>query len=170
MTLAPWWESWLGGTDDSLLLLDYFEKRTPGAVSLAEVLVELHLLTPLQHGSWARADAWFALPGMPEAHFGLAVEVVIDLSAVVVECIHSGVVPVAAFGPAGESDGVIDIDLAASAPELVLLQSALGSFLAEPGRFEISEFLDGDELQELTSHCTQIVAELQAYLSAAPAT
>jgi len=170
--LARWWnvDIGLGQSDDSLLLIDYFADRVTARVSdgrsldaasrfvLGEVLDDLHLAAAPEGTS----DTWFALlggRGPREAHFGEREAVLLDLAAIVVECLRNGGVHLPSLGGVTDLDTTLRID-ADPGPTQHLTRS-VEAFATHPDGTDLAAVCDPDELRILVDAARELAAELR---------
>jgi len=168
LVILRWWggDGTLGQADDSLLLLDYFGTASARSLPLNIVLRDLHLWEPLEAQDLASADAYFvSKPGF-EPHFDIAVGMVLDLAAIVLECAVNDAVSFRALDPSSAYPGTIEVVTTGSADGLLLLLGGLDWFAVNPQSTELADLLSADELSASAQAAIEIAAELrQAALS-----
>jgi hypothetical protein len=172
MYIDKWWGHYVGGCDDSFLLLDYFGGKAVGELTLNRILQDLHLVELLTSDTLAAGDAYWIVvapdhepfPGVFEPHFDMPIDVVVDLSAIVVECLHNGSISIRELHKRTKYEQIISIST--TKEDIALLKRGLDSFIQSPKEFDISEFLSEEELSEMLSACKEISAELLSAQSA----
>jgi len=162
MHIDRWWGKYVGGSDDSLSLVEYFARRKQSVIRLSEVLDDLHFEN---RAELLTAQArYFLEDGAHHVDFQLAVDVVIDLSAILLESLHSGRVTLAELsGDTRHGDRTFSIQ--ADRESLTALLSALETFIREPGESELAEMVPEEALAEVTQACAEIRGELVQFLS-----
>lgn len=73
--INKWWGSYIGGCDDSLLLLDYFGQKDTGHFNLREVLEDIHLYSLLKSKDLGNGDLYFEVSKDYAPHFDMAIDV-----------------------------------------------------------------------------------------------
>ena len=152
--IKKWWGNYVGGCDDSLLLLDYFGKQTQSNLELSKILSDIHLDVLLKENSINGGDVYFCVEKTHEPHFDMAVDVVIDLSAILLESIKNGMVDIKHLDSSSKYSNSFSIS--ASKDDAMLLLSGLNNFINTPQEYELAEFMDESELQELVNDCKEI--------------
>ncbi len=109
--IGKWWGNYIGGCDDSLLLLDYFGNKKEKNLKLSEILSDLHIDTMLADNSVNQGDAFFFIDESYVPHFDLAIDVIIDLSAILLECIKNGGVSITDLDEGSEYSNKISISV-----------------------------------------------------------
>ena len=152
--IKKWWGNYIGGCDDSFLLLDYFGKQTQSNLELSKILSDIHLDTLLKENAINGGDAYFQSGETYKPHFNMAVDVVIDLSAILLESIKNGTVDIKRLNSSSKYSNSFSIST--SKDDVVLLLSGLNNFINASKESELEDFLDESELQELVSDCREI--------------
>lgn len=155
MYIEKYWGNYIGGSDDSMTLLEYLAQKQTEALSLAEIFSDSGLD---KLGSMAQTDGELALPveGM-EAPIYSAISLIADLAAILLECRVNGSVSLAELSDMCDDAAVT---LTADAAELELIDKALADFSADPLSYDISEMLSEEEAEELAAICEQLRNEL----------
>lgn len=159
--ISKWWGNYIGGCDDSLLLLDYFGKSQSDTLTLRQIFEDTHLSFALESGEIENADLYFESELGYEPHFDMAINVIIDLSAILLECLHNKQLEIKDLDKSTEYKK--DIAISASKQDISLLKRGLDKFINRPQSFELADFIDEDELSELISDCQSISNELNAF-------
>ena len=76
------------------MLLDYFGNKKEKNLTLSEILSDLHVDALLAENSVNQGDAYFTIDESYVPHFDLAIDVIIDLSAILLECLKNGEVSI----------------------------------------------------------------------------
>lgn len=160
----------IGDSDDSLSLIDYFENRKYETVKLSTVLRELMLDRYLGKGSLQQSKEMFfvmthADGRSTEKAFMISINPVIDLCAVLVECIHAGRVGTKDLIPSSNNPVIIKIDI--EKEDLTLLINELDLFCTRPLSYDLFDFVPEDDMLELAGMCKEILVQLKEYCSTA---
>ena len=97
--IKKWWGNYVGGCDDTFLLLDYFGSQKQSNLELSKILSDIHLNTLLKENSVNEGDIYFSINESYEPHFDMAIDVIIDLSAILLESIKNGKVDIKELDP-----------------------------------------------------------------------
>ena len=159
--IDKWWGNYIGSCDDSLLLLDYFGNKKEKNLSLSEILSDLHIDTMLAENSVNQGDAYFSIDESYMPHFDLAIDVIIDLSTILLEYIKNGELSISDFDESSEYTNKIYISV--SEKELKLLLSGLKHFIDAPYDYELANYMDENSLKELVNDCQEVYDALSSY-------
>ncbi|WP_028896565.1 imm68 putative immunity domain-containing protein [Prevotella sp. HUN102] len=152
--IKKWWGNYVGGCDDTFLLLDYFGSQKQDNLELSKILSDIHLNTLLKENSVNEGDAYFTINESYEPHFDMATDVIIDLSAILLESIKNGKVNMKELDPNSEYSNFFSIST--SKDDAMLLLNGLNNFINTPQEYELADFMDESELEELVSDCKEI--------------
>ena len=153
MYIEKYWGNYIGGSDDSMTLLEYLAAKGKGELTLNEIFADsgMDKLEDIR-----QTDGALSLPVEDlDADIQYAIDLIADLAALLLECKMNGSVDLAEHDM---DEGVIGIT--ATAEEHQRINSALADFVAEPLSFDISEMLDEDEASEMAELCGQLRTEL----------
>jgi len=160
--ISKWWGNYIGGCDDSLLLLDYFGKSASETLTLRQIFEDIHLDFVLESGEIENADLYFELESEYKPHFEMSINVIIDLSAILLECLHNEQVTISDLDKSTKYQKRIAIS--AEKQDISLLKKGLDKFINAPQSFELAGFLSENELSELISDCQSVSHELNAFI------
>ena len=144
------------------MLLDYFGNKKEKNLKLSEILSDLHVDSMLAENSVNQGDAYFSINESYVPHFDLAIDVIIDLSAILLECIKNGEVSVSDLDESSEYINKISISV--SEQGLQLLLSGLKNFIDSPNEYELADFMDENSLKELVNDCQEVYDALSSYV------
>lgn len=156
MYIDKWWGEYVGGTDDSMLLMDYFEQKAQKVFPLAQVFKDLHL-DALEAGESVNGTQAFFDWNDGRADFMIVIDVVMDLSALVLESLHSGSVVL-------EEGSEEAFSISAEKHEIALLQDELTRFAADPLSYDLNEVVPDEDMFVIAAHCKEIAQELGKYI------
>lgn len=166
MYISKWWGNMIGGSDDSLCLVDYFEYRAFSLVPLSTVLHELMLDQYLGKTTLQESKEMFFVITYPdgrsmEVDFDISIDPVIDLCALLVEQIHSGSICTLDLVPSSKEP--VTFKIALEKQPLKMLLDELTLFCREPLSYDLAEMVPEDHMMELAEMCQGIADELNAY-------
>lgn len=162
MYIDRWWGNYAGGSDDSFLLLDYLGSRPDSRLSLHQILKDLHLHELLKNNKLSEGDAYFEMGEGYVPHFDMAVDVLVDLSAILLESLHEGSFKIQDLDKSSKDVRTYSIE--SNEEDVLLLLDNLEHFIQNASLYEISELMDEESLSELLSDCAEIKNELKSYI------
>jgi hypothetical protein len=167
MYIAKWWGRLIGGSDDALTLVDYFESRKRRRFALREILRDLSLDKYLGKTTLRESkDLSFSVE-LPDGRtlvksFMISIDPVIDLCAILLECAHSGSVDTGELFPSSKQPLVFGVDMEKKALKLLLDELAL--FCEAPMRYDLAALVPESDMSELADACREIEGELRAFM------
>lgn len=157
--------NYIGGTEDTLLLIDYFGKQTESKLLLRKVLSDIHLDVLLEKGFVGNGDVYFAETEPHNTYFDFAINVVIDLSAILLENLKSSVVDMNLLDEDKKYSNKFTIST--SKEDVKLLKKTLDKFIVAPQDYELAEPLSEKDWQKLIADCIVISNSLSEYINLA---
>ncbi|KQN99901.1 imm68 putative immunity domain-containing protein [Paenibacillus sp. Leaf72] len=161
MYISKWWGDLIGGSDDSLALIDYLEQLDLTDVTLNQILKDLGFDILLSEGDlknggnvgydMKRANSIFRV------ELDIACGALIDLSAIVLESLKSGYVDLHDLDEARQPRKLY-ID--ASEEKRNLLRDELNKFSRNPLSYDLAELVPPDDMRELAEKAKMIADEL----------
>ena len=156
MYIEKYWENYIGGTDDSLTLLEYLADKQKEEISLGEIISDtgldkLHSFKKTDVSLETDADGMGG-----EIHY--AIDLITDLAALLLECKVSGSVKLSDLWEDIEPDGTICIT--ATPEEHQLINKALMDFVAEPLSYDLCEMVPEEDMLEMAAVCEEVRKEL----------
>lgn len=158
MYIEKYWGEYIGGTDDSLNLIAFLEDRNKECISLQEIFTGVGLD---QQGSDFRQTTVpleFTDSNGVEIDFHFAIDLLTDLSALLLECKVNGGVNLQDLEPYNAPDRTILIT--ATAEEHALLCAVLADFAENPLAYDLHELVPNEDMQEMAAVCENIRKEL----------
>ena len=156
---GKYWENCIGDTDDSLTLTEHLAGKGREEIPLGEVLSDFGL---------DKLDGQFRRPEEPLAYESpegwetpvcYAIQMVMDLAALLLECRVSGGIDMRELD-GQETEGPAVVRLAASPEEHRLVNQALADFAAAPMEYDLSEMIPEEDVLELAALCGELRKEL----------
>lgn len=161
MYISKWWGDLIGGSDDSMALIDYLEQLGSTDVTLNQIFKDLGLDVLLSKGDLKNGgDLGFDIKsanGTFRAELDIACSVLIDLSAIVLECHKSGYVNLHDLDEARQP---CKLYIDAPQEERNLLRDELYKFSRNPLAYELAELVPADDMRELAEGAKMIGDEL----------
>ena len=160
MYIESYWGNYIGGTDDSLTLLELLEDFEKDEIGLDEIFARTGLKALAERESSLRTtgDAlrFTNREGM-ELNFYYAIDLVGDLAALYLECLRSGSVNLQDLDEEREAR---EICLRAGSEEEELLRATLRDFAGHAKEYDIAEVMDETALAELREELEALSREL----------
>ncbi len=161
MYISKWWGDLIGGSDDSLALIDYLEQLDLSDLTLNQILKDLGFDVlfsegDLKNGGNIGFDRRSA-SGMFRVELDIACSVLIDLSAIVLECLKSGYVD---LHDLDESREPRKLYMDASEEKRKLLRDELDKFSRNPLSYDLAELVPTDDMRELAEKARIIADDL----------
>ena len=154
---GKYWGEFLGGTDDSLTLLDYLAAKEKAEIPLVEIFSDFGV---------DRLEGDFQCPGESlvyensegyEMSIDCAVDFITDLAALLLECKVSGGLDTREL----EMDTQLKVlRIPAEEKELAVVRKVLDAFIADPLGCELAGVVPEEDLREMAALCGELREEL----------
>lgn len=155
MYIEKYWENYVGGSDDSLTLLEYLEGKEKEQITVGEIFEE----SGLNHlDSFQNTDCPLEVPldGF-EAEIHYAISLITDLAALLLECKVNGSVSISEL--LGDDMECV-VSITATKQEHEVINKAIMDFVANPLSYDLCEMVDEEEMLEMSQVCEEIRREL----------
>ncbi|GFZ92420.1 hypothetical protein GCM10008018_43480 [Paenibacillus marchantiophytorum] len=161
MYISKWWGDLIGGSDDSLALIDYLAQLELTNVTLNQILKDLGFDILLSEGDLKNGgNIGFdrrSTSGMFRVELDFACGALIDLSAIVLESLKSGYVDLHDLDEARQP---CKLYINASEEDRNLLKDELNKFSRNPMSYDLAELVPSDDMRELAEKAKMIADEL----------
>lgn len=156
MYIEKYWDNYIGGTDDSLTLLEYLVDKQKEEIMLSEIISEIGLdkLSSFQKTDYpliVDVDGFEA-----EIHYAIAL--LTDLATLMLECKVNGNVNISELLDDNESNCIIRI--IATKQEHEQMNNALKDFVETPLSYDLREMVPKEDMLEMARVCEEIRKEL----------
>ena len=159
MSIEKYWGDYLGGTDDSLTLLDYLLDKQKSTLSLEEIFQD----TGLKHlkGNFCTSPKlhYTDTKGLTY-NFYYAIDLIGDLALLMLESTRKGTI---ALGELIDNQTKDTLCLTFTESERLMMIDALAHFAKCPTLYDIHEMLSDEELQEMAEVYESIRQALSRY-------
>lgn len=157
MYIEKYWGKYIGGTDDSLTLLDYLSDKLKSEIPLSEIFAD----TGLNKQNWDFRETvqWLEYTdqnGM-EHEFYYAVDVITDLAALMLECSVNGSV---SLGELLDNENGNIVRITFTEEEKNAINKALADFAQNPLAYDLHEMVPDEDMQEMAQDCENLRKEL----------
>lgn len=157
MYIEKYWYHYIGGTDDSLTLVDYLCDKGQAELSLSEIFADTGL--DRQHGDFRTSLDLAYTDAEGNCHdFCYAIDLVTDLAALLLESRKSGGVHISDLFDSEDRD--LFVKLTAAPEEDQAMNRVLADFFANPLAYDLHEMMDEEDLREMARDCEAVRAEL----------
>lgn len=161
-----YWNNYIGDSDDSLTLVEYLADKQKKEISLGEIFSDIGL--DRLNGDFRRNDEplTVVLTNMesdydePEVEFYYAIDVIMDLAALLLECKVSGSVNLCELSGEELGTPTPDIYITATSEEHELINKALMDFVSGPLAYDLSEMCPEEDMLEMAEICGELRNEL----------
>lgn len=161
-----YWNHYIGDTDDSMALVEYLADRRKEEISLGEIFADTGL--DKLNGDFRQHEEplTVALVNMesdydePEAEFYYAIDLIVGLAALLLECKVNGSVNLCELSGEDLETPVPDVRITATAGENELMNKALDDFVSEPLAYDLSEMCPEEDMLEMAEICEELRSEL----------
>lgn len=161
-----YWNNYIGDSDDSLTLVQYLADKQKKVISLTEIFSDIGL--DKLDGDFRQHEEPLSVTlahvdfeyGEPYAEFYYAINPLVDLAALLLECRVSGSVDLYdLFGNDLETE-IQDLSITATAEEYKLIDKILTDFVSDPLAYDVSEMCPEEEMLEMAAVCEKLRKEL----------
>lgn len=152
-----YWNNYIGDTDDSLTLVEYLAGKKKEEITVGEIFSDFGL---------DRLNGDFRSPDIPLAYTTpegwempvyYAIDVIMDVAALLLECKMSGHVDLRELEGSEEAPVV---RIMAAPEEHDLIDRTLADFAAAPLTYDLREMCPEEEMQEMAEICEALRKEL----------
>lgn len=156
MYIEKYWGNYIGGTDDSLTLLDYLIDKQKPEITLSEIFAD----TGLNNLNWnfrTSSNLKYIDSEGGEHEFYYAIDLITDLAALLLECSVSGSVSLRELVDDEDKDTV---RITFTEEEKNAMNKALADFVKEPLAYDLHEMVPDEDMQEMAQDCENLLKEL----------
>ena len=157
MYIEKYWGNYIGGTDDSLTLLDYLMDKQQPVISLSEIFADIGL--DQLNWDFRKTEQWLEYTGQSgiRLEFRYAIDVVTDLAALMLECSVNGTV---SLGELLDDETETTVRVTFTEEEKAAVNKALADFVNDPLAYDLLEMVPDEDMQEMARDCEDLRKEL----------
>ena len=157
MYIEKYWGNYIGGTDDSLTLLDYLADKQKSEIPLSEIFADTGLYK--QNWDFCKTIEWLEYTDQDEMshEFYYAIDLVTDLAALMLECAVNGNVP---LGELMDNDNANTVCITFTEEEKTAMNKALSDFVHNPLAYDLHEMVPDEDMQAMAQDCENLRKEL----------
>lgn len=161
-----YWDNYIGGTDDSLTLVEYLASKQKEEIPLSEIFSDTGL--DKLNGEFRQQEEPLVVSlmeeeadcGEPYLEFYFAINLITDLAALLLECKVNKTVNLCELAGDGLEADVPNVRITATPEEHQLIHKALMDFISEPLTYSLSDMCPEDDMMELAGICENLRKEL----------
>ena len=158
MYISKYWGEFIGGSDDSLSLIEFLEDLNKEEITLKEIFTGIGLDRKNMDFRQTVDNLGFTNSIGLEIDFYYVIDIVTDLASILLECKNSGHVNIGElYGNEDEQNRCIRV--VATEEEYTAIKVALEDFVKDPMSYDLYEMI-GDDIIEMA----EIVKELRQEL------
>ena len=158
MYISKYWGDFIGGSDDSLSLVEFLDGLNKEEITLKEIFTGIGLDRQNMDFRQTVKNLKFTNSIRLEIYFNYAIDIVTDLAAILLECENNGHVNIGElYGNEYEQKRCIRV--VATEKEYTAIKDALEDFVKDPKSYDLYEMIGGDIIE-----MAEIVKELRQEL------
>ena len=158
MYITKYWGDFIGGSDDSLSLIEFLEDLNKEEITLKEIFTGIGLDRQNMDFRQTVENLGFINSIGLEIDFHFAIDIVTDLAAILLECKNNGHVNLGElYGNEDEQNRYIRI--VATKEEYASIKAALKDFVKDPKSYDLYEMI-GDDIIEMAGIVKELRQEL----------
>ena len=161
MYISKYWGEFIGGSDDSLSLIEFLEDLNKEEITLKEIFTGIGLDRQNMDFRQTVDNLGFTNSMGLEIYFNYAIDIVTDLAAILLECKNNGHVNIGElYGNKDEQNRCIRV--VATEEEYTAIKDALEDFIKDPMSYDLYEMI-GDDIIEMAEIVKELRKELLQY-------
>lgn len=161
MYITKYWGEFIGGSDDSLSLIEFLEGLNKEEITLKEIFIGIGLDRQNMDFRQTVENLEFTNSIGLEIYFNYAIDIVTDLAAILLECKNNGHVNIGElYGNEDEQNRCIRV--VATEEEYTAIKAALEDFVKDPKSYDLYEMI-GDDIIEMAEIVKELRKELLQY-------
>lgn len=161
MYITKYWGDFIGGSDDSLSLIEFLEGLNKEEITLKEIFTGIGLDRQNMDFRQTVDNLKFTNSIRLEIYFNYAIDIVTDLAAILLECKNNGHVTIGElYGNEDEQNRFIRV--VATEEEYTAIKVALEDFVKDPKSYDLYEMI-GDDIIEMAEIVKELWKELLQY-------
>ena len=157
MCIEKYWCNYIGGTDDSLTLVDYLYEKGKTELLLSEIFNDIGL-SKLNWNFRTSPGLEYTDAEGTCCDFYYAIDLITDLAALILESKKSGGFNIKDLFD-GESRELF-VKIITTPEENQAINRALEDFIATPLEYDLHEMVDDDDMLEMAQECENLRKDL----------
>ena len=161
MYISKYWGDFIGGSDDSLSLVEFLDGLNKEEITLKEIFTGIWLDRQNIDFRQTVENLRFINSIGLEIDFHFAIDIVTDLAAILLECKNNGHVNIGElYGNEDEQNRCIRVVV--TEEEYTAIKAALEDFVKDPKSYDLYEII-GDDIIEMAEIVKELRKELLQY-------
>nr|WP_315035049.1 imm68 putative immunity domain-containing protein [uncultured Lachnoanaerobaculum sp.] len=161
MYIAKYLGDFIGGSDDSLSLVEFLDGLNKEEITLKEIFTGIGLDRQNMDFRQTVDNLKFTNSIRLEVYFNYAIDIVTDLAAILLECKNNGHINIGElYGNEDEQNRFIRV--VATEEEYTAIKVALEDFVKDPKTYDLYEMI-GDDIIEMSEIVKELRQELLQY-------
>ena len=156
MYIEKYWGNYIGGTDDSLTLLDYLIDKQKPEITLNEIFTDIGL-DKLNWDFRISPNLEYTDSEGRKYNFYYAIDLITDLAAMLLECSVNGSVSLTELSGGKKGDNV---RITFTEEEKNAMNKVLADFVKKPLTYDLYEMVPDEDMQEMAQACENLRKEL----------
>ena len=161
MYIAKYWGDFIGGSDDSLSLIEFLEDLNKEEITLKEIFTGIGLDRQNMDFRQTVENLGFTNSIGLEIDFNYAIDIVTDLAAILLECRITGHLNLRELYNNEDTQNRC-IQVIATEKEYTAIKDALEDFVKNPKSYDLYEMI-GDDIIEMAEIVKELRKELLQY-------
>ena len=161
MYIAKYWGDFIGGSDDSLSLIEFLEDLNKEEITLKEIFTGIGLDRQNMDFRQTVDNLKFTNSIRLEIYFNYAIDIVTDLAAILLECRITGHLNLRELYNNEDTQNRC-IQVIATEKEYTAIKDALEDFVKNPKSYDLYEMI-GDDIIEMAEIVKELRKELLQY-------
>lgn len=157
MYIEKYWGSYIGGSDDSLTLLDYLIDKQKEEITLSEIFSDTGLDKLKWNFTTTEPGLCYKDRNGMEHEVYFAIDLVTDLAALMLECQVNGSVSI---GKLRNDEDSPNVRILSTDEEKESMNKALADFIQNPLDYDLSEMVPDEGMRDMALECECIRKEL----------
>ena len=159
MYIDKYWGNYIGGTDDSLNLLEYLKDKQKAELPLSEVFSDIGLNQLDWNFHETDVELVYESRDGFELEFHYAIDVITDLAALMLECQMNGSVSLGELLD-DEDEDENTVRIIFTDGEKAAMGKALADFAGDPMAYDLCEMVPEEDMLEMAQDCENLRREL----------
>lgn len=161
MYISKYWGEFIGGSDDSLSLIEFLEDLNKEEITLKEIFTVIGFDRQNMDFRQTVKNLGFTNSMGLEIYFNYAIDIVTDLAAILLECKISGYVNLRELYDNEDAQNRC-IRIVATEEEYTVIKAALEDFVKNSKSYDLYEMI-GDDIIEMAEIVKELMQELLQY-------
>ncbi|WP_297296040.1 imm68 putative immunity domain-containing protein [uncultured Brachyspira sp.] len=164
MYIDKLWGEYFGDCDDSLVLLDYFNENDDTQYSVKQIFTDFNIYneySQIEVDSFRESkDIKYVCNGI-EHNIDIVIDLILDLSVLILECIHNKKIYLKDLYSNSEKDKYISIN--ADKEDIELFINILNDFSVNGSKYDLADICDNETINYIAENTKYIAIEMSKF-------